>query len=113
MSTNWYEVHFGGAVIGYAAFHNTSDLWFNQILDEKELEQRQRGVETFRCPIDHAWHWVEVRDFPAVTIQPARHVVAACLRCRMLVLPPCDDWGSYEEDFTDAQKARCVNERPA
>lgn len=98
MSASWYDVHFGGAVIGRAVYHNTSDTWFTGIVPEEAGQAGYRYAGLSRhCAhndsrIGRPLHWVALVDREERPLR-TQHTMLACLLCQALVLPGWDDDG--------------------
>lgn len=117
MSATWHDVHFGGAVIGRAVYHNTSDIWFSAIVPEEagKAGYSYSGINR-RCMHEHEGplHWVSIADVHVVATMPPRlHcTMLACLRCQALVTPAWDEDGYGYLPYTDAILARAANAEP-
>jgi hypothetical protein len=118
MGTSWYDVYFGGAVIGRAVYHNTSDTWFTGIVPEEAgaAGYSHSGLQR-RCMhgdngpvVGYALHWVALVG--GARPEKVEHTMLACLRCQSLITPAWDEEGYGYLDYTSEVLSRVIGAEP-
>lgn len=118
MSASWYDVWFAGAVIGRAAYHNTSDVWFTGIVPEEAAAAGysyaglRRSCAHDGSGVGRPLYWVSLVDRD---VQPLRveHTMLACLRCQALVPPGWDHDGYGYLPYDSETLSRAIGAEPA
>lgn len=89
MSTTWFAASRGGADVGFAAYHSTSDTWFPYIVEKKGALPPSGAKHDCDCGGTSAD--VELRSGDDEDAE--KFVMPACLACGVLLGPLGSDSG--------------------